>query len=166
MSPLTGVLDASVIIGLTKGSVFDHLRSLYTTLYVPKLVSEQVIQHAAGRPGADELAQALGVWITEVIPDPVGMQPFATLRSAADRQVLAIAHDPVRAVDHLLSDDRQLLGRAMHPRLIRLRTPDLVVLMKRRGLLPEAKAVLDRMRNNGFGIDDLLYLQALQTAGE
>jgi predicted nucleic acid-binding protein len=166
MSPLTAVLDATVIIGLAKGGVFDHLRSLYTTLYVPDLVSEEVIQHASGRPGANELALALGVWIMKVVPDPVGMQPFATLRSTADRQVLAIAHDPRRAVDHLLSDDDQLLRRATNSQLIRLRTPDLVVLMKRRGLLPEAKAVLDRMRNSGFGIDDPLYLQALQTAGE
>src|ERR1044071_4366873 len=108
MPTLTGVLDASVIIGLAKGGVFQHLAALYRPLYVPRAVSAEVVAHGQSRAGAAELAQALGVWITEVVPDPATLQPFSTLRSLADREVLAVAHDPALSVDHILSDDDHL----------------------------------------------------------
>jgi predicted nucleic acid-binding protein len=163
---LTAVLDATVIIGLAKGEIFDHLSRLYRPVYVPRAVREEVVQHGQGRVGAGELSRALGVWITEVLPDHTSLQQFSALRSVADREVLAIAHDPARAVDHLLSDDDQLLRRATQPGLICLRTPDLAVFMKRQGLVSEVRFMLDRMRQQGFGIEDALYEKALRAAGE
>src|SRR5213593_2878160 len=98
MSALTAILDAMVVIGLAKGGVFDQLSSVYSPLYVPRAVREEVIQHGQGRTGASELTQALGSWITEVVPDPVAMQASADLRSPADREVLAVGLDPARAI--------------------------------------------------------------------
>ena len=50
--------------------------------------------------------------------------------------------------------------------LVCLRTTDVVVLLKREGLVAEVKPVLDGMRQQGFGIDDATYERALRAAGE
>src|SRR5690349_9410219 len=142
MPRLTGVLDATVIIGLAKGGVFHHLAALYRPLYVPRAVAAEVIGHGQGRTGAAELAQALGVWITEVVPDPPTLLPFGGLRSFADREVLAVAHDLSRSVDHILSDDDHLLRYRTTLQLVCLRTTDVVGLLKRQGLIAEVKPVL------------------------
>jgi predicted nucleic acid-binding protein len=69
-------------------------------------------------------------------------------------------------VDHVLSDDRDLIREAAGHGLTTLRTPDLVVLMKARGLLPAVQPILDRMVQRGYGIAPDLYERALRAAGE
>ncbi len=81
MTMLTGVLDANAIIGLCLGGVFGLLPSLYTPMYLPPLVTAEVIASGSSRPGAAELAQALGVWITEDTPDPAAVSRFSTALS-------------------------------------------------------------------------------------
>lgn len=58
MTPLKGVLDANMVIGLVKGGVFHLLPSLYAPLYIPTGVQQEVLT-VQGRPGEKELALAL-----------------------------------------------------------------------------------------------------------
>jgi len=165
MTSLTGVLDAAVIIALSKGDVFGLLRSLYTALYIPTAVRREILT-GQGRAGEMELSQALGVWITEVTPDPSALTPFSPTLSPADREVLAVAATLTPPVDHLLADDKDLLREADRHGLPRLRTPDVVLLMKRAGLVPAVQSVLDRMQQRGYGIAADLYEKAVRAAGE
>jgi predicted nucleic acid-binding protein len=161
---LTGVLDAETIIGLAKGGVFHFLASVYAPLYVPTGISQEVVT-GQGLPGEAELQQALGIWITEVTPNPQAVQQFPATLSAADREVLAVAQ-AYQTIDHVLSGDRGLYRVATALGFTCLRTTEVVILLKDRGLVPEVKPVLDQMRQRGYGIDDARYKQALQTAGE
>jgi predicted nucleic acid-binding protein len=165
VNPLTGVLDAEMVIGLVKGAAFDCLPSVYAPLYIPAAVRQEVIT-GRGLAGETELTQALGHWIREV-PSPVSPLPtVSTALSAADREVLAVAQDPAWAVDHVLSGDRVLFRVASDRGLTCLRATDVVVLFKARGLVTTVKEVLDRMQQGGYGIDPIRYQAALQAAGE
>jgi uncharacterized protein len=161
---LTGVLDANAVIGLAKGGVFDLLPSLYAPLYIPARVRQEVIQQGHGRAGVMELLQAAGSRITEVTPAPRIVQQFTAPSSLADREVLAVARE--KGVDHILTDDGPLRRQALRHGLVSLRVPQVVVLMKHEGLVTEVKPVLDRMRQQGYGIADAVYLGALQAVGE
>jgi predicted nucleic acid-binding protein len=163
---LIGVLDANVVVGLAKGDVFHLLRSLYSPLYVTPEVKAEVIGAGSGRAGASELLSALGVWVTEIVPDPQILQQVSPSLSAADREVLAIAQDPSLRVDHILSGDDHVVRQAHVLGLPCLRTTDLVLVMKVEGLIAQVKPVLDLMRQHGFGIDDALYARVLRAAGE
>jgi predicted nucleic acid-binding protein len=165
MTPLTGVLDSAVVIALVKGDVFALLPSLYITLYIPTAVRQEILT-SQGRPGELELSQALGVWITEVTPDPSQLQPFSPTLSPADREVLAVAATLTPPVDHLLADDKDLLREADRHGLTGVRTPDVVLLMKGQGLVPAVQPVLDQMQQRGYGIAPDLYEKALRAAGE
>lgn len=165
MSLFSGILDAEMIIGLSKGRVFHFLASLYSPLYVPSAVRLEVLRGGPGRAGVAELTQALGSWITEVIPDPRLVQQFAAPRSLADRAVLAVACEK-KPIDHVLTGDRRLHGVATELGFTCLRTTDVIILLKDRGLVAEVKPVLDLMKRSGYGIDDARYEEALRIAGE
>lgn len=161
---MTGVLDTNTVIGLAKGGVFDLLASVYSPLYVPPAVVREVVAQGQGRAGTSELQQALGAWITDAAPDPQTVQQFSAVREEADRQVLALAQD--QAADHVLSSDAGLIRQAMGAGMTCLQVPDVVLLLKRRGLIPAVRPVLDQMRHRGFGIEEGLYQQTLAAAGE
>jgi len=78
--------------------------------------------------------------------------------------VLAVASE--QAVDHILSDDDGLCREASRNGLRCQGSPFVLVLLKQQGLVPAVTPVLDRMRQAGFGIEDALYQQARQAAGE
>lgn len=164
MITLTGVLDANAVIGLSHGRVFDQLCSLYSPLYIPPAVVQEVITQGSGLAGAEELRRALGIWVIETAPSLQSIQPFATLRSEADREVLAVAHE--RGADHILTSDAQLARLASRHRLTCLPATLVVVLLKEHRLVNEVGPVLDRMRSRGFGIDGPAYERALRAAGE
>jgi predicted nucleic acid-binding protein len=161
----SGVLDTEMVIGLAKGGVFHLLSSLCAPLYVPSAVAQEVMRGGPGRAGVSELTQALGVWIIEVTADPQVVAQFSAPRSHADRAVLAVAQEQA-PLDYVLSGDKQLCQIATARGFACLRTTDVVVLLKAVGLLPEVKAVLDRMQHHGYGISADRYEQALRAAGE
>jgi predicted nucleic acid-binding protein len=100
-------------------------------------VTEEVIVKGQGRPGAGELATALGAWVTETAPDVSMVQQFSPALSVADREVLAVAH--AEAVDYILTDDRELRREASRHHLDCLRVAEVLALLKDRGLVPEIK---------------------------
>lgn len=101
---------------------------------------------------------------TEVTPSPQVLQQFPSSLPLGDRQVLAVARE--KALDQILTGDEGLIQQASRHGLACVRSSELVVLLKRDQLIPAVKPVLDRMRQAGFGLDDALYHQALQAAGE
>jgi predicted nucleic acid-binding protein len=66
----------------------------------------------------------------------------------------------------VLADDRDLIREAARHGLTCLRTADLVVRMKVRGLISAVRPVLDRMGQRGYGIAPDLYERSLRAAGE
>lgn len=98
--------DSNTSIGLSKGGVFALPAQVYDPLYVPPSVIHEVVVQGHGRPGAIELAAAVGTWITEDPPDPLVLQQISSTLAPADRGVLAVAGR--RRVDHVLTSDRQM----------------------------------------------------------
>jgi len=160
----SGVLDATVVIGLAKGDVFHRLAAVYAPLYVPAGIRREVVQQGQGRAGVAELTQALGGWLTEIAANPATAQQFAAVRSAVDREVLAVAKD--QQVDQVLSDDKIVRREAQALGLITVSTPEIVVLFKQQGLISAVKPVLQLMRQRGFGISTADYAHAVHAAGE
>jgi predicted nucleic acid-binding protein len=156
--------DANAVIGLAKGGVFDHLSRLFARFLVPPRVTEEVVVKGHGKPGAAELAGALGAWVTEVAPDPSVLPASAAGLSTADRDVLAVA--VAERADYVLTDDRDLRREASRLSMDCLGTAEVVVLMKDRGLVTSVRTVLDQMQTAHHGITPNVYERALRTAGE
>jgi len=160
----SSVLDANGAIGLSKGGVFHLLASLYDAVYVSPSVVNEVIRQGQGLQGASELSQALGVWVTQVTPDPALIQQLSPALRPADREVLAVARE--QKADHIISSDRHVRREAQRLGIRCHTVTEILLVLKGTGLLSAIGPVMDAMRQNGFGIDDLAYEQALVAAGE
>src|ERR1051326_6638174 len=143
MTAQSAVADANAVIGLTRGGVFPLLARQYAVLYVPPSVVQEVVVKGHGRPGASELAQALGSWVRELTPGAAPVGPMAAGLSAADRDVLAIARE--QGVDHILSSDDGVYREATRLGLICLSVLEVIARMKREGLITSVRVVLDAM---------------------
>jgi predicted nucleic acid-binding protein len=162
---LSAVIDAESIIGLSKSGVFHLLQSVFSPLYVPAAVVQEVLRGGPNRAGVAELTQALGKWLTEVAPDPIRVGQFAAPRSLADREVLAVAHDHA-PIDHVITSDGPLNRIASRLGFACLTAVEVVLVLKRCQLIAEVRPVLDLMKQSGYGIDSLRYQDALRLAGE
>ena len=160
----SAALDANVAIGLAAGGVFHHLKELFSPITLPAEVAHEVIRRGAGRAGVVELNGALVRWVHEVTPEHAHLISFSSVRDLADRKLLAVA--AAAKVDFVLSADRVVAREATSVGITSLTAPEVVLLMKQAGLVLAAKPVLDRMRQQGFGIDAQAYARALRAAGE
>jgi len=159
---LTAVIDSNVVIGLAKGGVFNHLRDLYTGLYVPPTVVNELRQ--PGQPGVADLQKALGNWITVQTPPPGAAGTVAHALAAADLEALGLARH--LAVDHLLTGDLRLQKAAAANGVPCLGAPELVLLMKSAGCVTAVEPVLIRMERSGYGIAPTLFASILAAANE
>jgi hypothetical protein len=76
---------------------------------------------------------------------------------------LAVAQ--AEQANHILSGDEQVLRQAARLGIVGLRASDVVVILKRAGLITSAKAV-DQMSRQGFGVRERTYRDAVLAAGE
>jgi predicted nucleic acid-binding protein len=164
VSPLKAVADANAVIGLVKGAVFAQLPQLFTIVWVPQKVTEEVVVRGRGKPGASELSQALGKWVLEVAPDPAALSQFAAGLSIADREVLAVAR--AESADFILTDDQDLRREASRFQLACLAVPEVLLLLKDRTVITSVRSVLDRMLAAQHGIDPDVYERTLRAANE
>ena len=95
---LSAVIDANVVIGLSKGDVFSLLPKLFQPLYVAKSVEYEVMHLGWGRPGSMELQQALADgWIVSI------SLPVKARTLHADRELIEVAR--LCTVDLILTGD-------------------------------------------------------------
>ena len=71
-----------------------------------------------------------------------------------------------KTVDRILTGDEGLIREANRHGFTCVRSSEVVVPFKQHQLIPAVRPVLDRMRHAGFGLDNGLYQQALNAAGE
>ncbi len=158
------VSNTSPIINLAVIGHLDVLQNLYGTILIPQAVYDEIVVAGAGRPGAADVQAA--TWIT-VLPVQnralvAQLQPDLDVGEA---ESIALAIE--QQADLLLMDEQQ--GRSIAASYGVTYTGLLGVLLvaKKKGLLPAIKPLLDALRQNaGFWISDLLYQHVLNTAGE
>jgi predicted nucleic acid-binding protein len=158
------VLDSSPIIGLVKGNCWLHLRSLCDAVLIPPQVEREVVGEHVGRPGSQELAQAVGDWVEVIAPSPAALEQAPENLEEGERAVLAVAFQ--QGIRFVVIDERSARAAATRLGLRSLTSVDVVFLLKQKGLWPAIKPTLDLMKTRGYGIRRSLYRAALRDAGE
>lgn len=97
------VANATPLIALSLVGRLELLRDLFGEVLVPAAVYDEVVVAGAGRPGADEVAQAS--WIRRQVPtaQPT-IEPVLLGLDAGEFQVLLLAREV--AADWVLIDER------------------------------------------------------------
>ena len=157
------VADASTLIALAPVGAFDLLRRLFGGINVTTAVRDEVL---AGREqdGAHELRAAIEEgWVTvaEVRSAGVAVRGLGS----GEASVLALAQRH-QGLSLLLLDDLQARSRARALGNSVTGVVGILLMAKKRGLIPEVGAVLKRMRAGGFRLSDRVLQSALAEAGE
>ncbi len=156
------VVNASPLIFLARGGHFGLLRIFEGPVYVPHAVTEEISR----RGSADPTARALATndWIEEIADGPIPSAVHAWALGPGESSVIAEAlrRPGVRAV----IDD--LAGRKCAISLgVRLAgTLGIVLLARRRGVIPAARPVMEDLVVAGMFLSRTVLDRALASVGE
>jgi len=156
------VLNASPLIVLFKANLSYLLPQLFTEILVPGAVWDEV---AAGGP-TDMAAQGLATidWAKRVEVAMVAPPILAWNLGQGESEVLTVAlnHPGYRAV----IDDSAARRCARAIQVPVLGTGGVLVLAKRRGLIPSVKSSIKELRDAGLWLSDEIVTLLIQQAGE
>lgn len=156
------VVNASPLIVLFKANLARLLPQVFTEVLVPGAVWDEVI---AGGP-MDMAAQGLGTveWAKRVEVATVAPAILAWNLGQGESEVLSVAlnHSGYRAV----IDDAAARRCARTLQLPMLGTGGVLVLAKRRGLIPSVESSLQELRDAGLWLSDDITTLLLEQAGE
>lgn len=157
------VADASALITLAAVGAFDLLRRLFNRITVTTAVRNEVLT-GQDQKGARELRAAIEQgWVTVAEGPLAGAAVRGLGRGEASVLALAQCHE---GLSLLLLDDLQARSRARALGNSVTGVVGILLMAKRRGLIPEVGAVLKRMRTRGFRLSDRVLQSALAEAGE
>ena len=139
----------------------------FQSLTIPEAVFHEVVEFGSGRPGAREVAAAIGNWIKV---EPWIPSPRAYLMMEQQRlQITEVqAIELVRALpaDNLLLDEQRAVDFARSSGLVVFRTGTLYIAAKRARLIDSVRPKLDSLRAAGFWLSERDYITVLEAAGE
>lgn len=158
------VSNSSPLIGLARINQLQVLQRLYSKLYLPTAVWNEVVVQGAGQPGAAAVQQADWIRQTSVRNIPLLVSLSQEL-GAGESEAIVLAQE--LPADLLIVDERHAREKA---RRLGIRvTGVLGVLMeaKSHGLLKAVKPVIDDLRKiAGFHVSPTLLAEALKQAQE
>ncbi|MBC8038412.1 MAG: DUF3368 domain-containing protein [Rhizobiales bacterium] len=150
--------DASVFIALERIGELTLLAALFGEVHVP----DAVWQELSARPGPTSSPPA---WIIRhTLPKPHPVADWPEPLDAGESEAIHLTR--LLAAELLLIDETA--GRIVARRLGLTVTGVVGVLLeaRRRGKVTEIRKLLDRLRQSGFWLSDLVYQEALKRAGE
>jgi predicted nucleic acid-binding protein len=157
------VSNATPLIALTKISRLDLLQELFGTILIPQAVYDEVVTHAARRPGAAEVRQAEWIY-TQAPADRIKVDYLRADLDPGEAEAIVLAEE--LGADWVLLDETKARLAA---ELLGLRftgTIGLLLLAKRMGKIPVIRPLLDELRMKKFHLSEKVYQAVLQQAGE
>jgi predicted nucleic acid-binding protein len=157
------VCDASTLIALARIGQLDILAQVGEQVVIPVAVYDEVVVKGAGKPGSDEVQQAL--WIeTRDVADRNVVAQFRTVLGAGESEAIALAKES--AAELIILDDQDARETAITEGLNVVGLLAFLVLAKEEGIIHQVRPLLDALRQQGFFISDDLYQHILQKADE
>ena len=156
------VVDASPLIYLAHADLISLLQLASPRILVPTTVSREIRRRGAADPTVQVLEKT--PWLQEVEPGPESPRVALWALGPGETSVLswALAHPGCLAVLDDLAGRR--CAEALEIPLIG--TLGLVLRAKRRGDLPAARPVVERLREAGMYLSDSVLVRALALVGE
>jgi predicted nucleic acid-binding protein len=161
---LAAVADTSPLILFARAGRLPLLREMFREIWIPPTVTREAFLDHPSRPGAAELAAALGDWLHEQAPSDehaVALLAASVDRGEAEAIVVAREHGLILLIDDL-AGRRAAEARGMAI----IGSAGVLGLAKRNGLLSSVQPALDELLQVGLRLSVSLYRQILADADE
>jgi len=155
--------DTGPLIALAKVDLLNLLKTAFLEVMIPPSVHRELL--AGSGEDAGHLHEALGEYIKLTdLSDPPRMVVRAVGRlGAGEREAIALA---AQTGTPLLIDDRLARTVARQLGVKVTGTAGILVEIKRAGLLPAVRPILEEIRRRGYYLSDALIDTAARLAGE
>ena len=148
------IADASVLIALSNIGQLDLLQWLFGELLVPPAVAREVTARAMLPP-----------WVrTQALDRPLDFRVGEAQLDDGESEAISLALE--LGAGRLILDDRPARRLAKALGLPVVGTAGLILLARRKELIPAVRPVLDALRAWGFRLSDEVYEELLAAAGE
>ena len=154
------VSNATPLISLSLINQLGLLKALYGQVHIPPAVYEEVVTQGKGRPGAQEVALADWIVVSEVPEVARGtVQPRPAALHAGEIEAMELALGLQAKL--VILDERLARKIANTQGLDTIGTVGILKHARDRGLLADLEGALDELRSSGIRISDKLYGEVL-----
>jgi predicted nucleic acid-binding protein len=156
------IVNTSPIILLSKANCLDLLRVDADEVIIPEAVLDEVRAHEGDLTTRRTVEAA--AWLTTVANPPIPELVHTWKLGAGESAVLALALGSVPC--EVVLDDLPARRHATAHGIPVRGTVGIVLLCRQSGVIPAARPVLDRLRQSGLYLTDILADQILALVGE
>lgn len=156
------VADSGPIVSFARANRLELLRQVVAELLIPEAVYDDIVVRGVGKPGSAEVQGS--AWIRRLpVQDPSLVDRLPAKLHRGEREAIALAKERNSA---LLVDEREARREALGLGITVVGSLNVLKEAKDRGIIPQAKPLLDELVAAGMYLSDELYQQFLQEIGE
>jgi predicted nucleic acid-binding protein len=156
------VVNASPIILLSKISLVDLLDKLGPPVVIPRAAALEIQRRGPNDPAVQALAQS--PWLVTV--DPGAAPPAVAAYNLGAGESAVLTHALASRGSGAILDDQAARSCAATLGIPHQGTLALIIYGKRQGLVPAARPLVERLRQEGMYLSDQIVNQALAQIGE
>jgi len=151
------VADSSCLIALAQIELFGLLKELFSKIYIPRAVYEEVVVKGRGEPGSGETESALkDGWISmKDVNDKTAIDALRTILGKGESEVIILCKE-LRA-DYALIDERTARHTAKLMTVNTMGVFGIMDLAIEMGLAIDKGYLVKQLKDIGFRISDKLY---------
>lgn len=157
------VSDSTTLIGLVKIGKLNLLREIFSKVYIPEEVFNEVAEKGRKKPGSQAIRESR--WI-ETIPvkDEIQVNLLMASLEKGESEVLVLAKE-IKA-NLILLDEEKARKSAVIAGFEVMGLLGLFIVAKNLGLLKEIRPSIEDLRRKRFRISNKIELEVLRKAGE
>lgn len=157
------VCDSTVLIGLAKIDKIGLLKQIFTDVYMPEAVFNEVVGGGIERPGSKEIDDA--DWIkTVAVKDKRTVQMLIAEIGRGEAETLVLGKE--LNADWLIIDDGRARAAATSAGFKIIGLAGILLLAKDLGFISSVKPLLDELRSKDFRLSERIYREIIKKAGE
>jgi predicted nucleic acid-binding protein len=157
MKAIRVAIDSSCLIGLAQVKQFELLKELFSEIYIPHAVYDEVVVKGKGESGSDETESAVkeGWILKKTVNDDVAIRALTTILGKGEAEVIILCKE--LKLEYAVIDERTARDMAVLMGINTIGVLGIIDLAIERGFAIDKKKVIDQLINLGFRINDKLY---------
>lgn len=150
-------VDSSSLIGLAQINQFELLKELYTEVYIPEAVCQEVVIKGKGEPGSKETEKAVhnGWIIKKAAADKIAVKALSSTLGEGESEVIILYKE--LGLDYAIIDEKtaRYMAELMDVNLIGV--IGVIDMAIGKGFDINKKVLVDQLIEKGFRISSKLY---------
>ena len=151
------VADSSCLIGLSQVEKFELLKELFSEVYIPHAVYDEVVAKGRGEAGSEETESAVkdGWILKRLVSDKIAVGALSTFLGKGESEVIVLCRE--LELDYALIDERKARDMAELMSVNTMGVLGIIDLAIEMGFPIVKKRIVGQLIDLGFRISSKLY---------